>query len=190
LWGVDARTDAMLSIESLRPAVAPNGSFVVSGVPAGRYMLQAWRQPWMLGSAVDAEGRHLDQPFDVGAGRDMRDVTITLVDRQAGVSGVVIDDQDQPLADQQLVVFPAEARLWHPSAMRMQLARTAADGTFSVSGLVAGEYLIAAIEDVNRENWFDRGRFERARSGAARVTLSHGQRATQDLRVPTRIRRP
>ena len=190
LWGVDARTDAMLSIEPLRPAVAPNGSFVVSGVPAGRYMLQAWRQPWMLGSAVDADGRHLDQPFDVRAGQHLREVSITLVDRQAGVSGVVLDDQDQPLADQQLLVFPADARLWHPSAMRMQLARTAADGSFSVSGLVAGEYLVAAIEDVNRENWFDRSRFERARAGARRVTLAPGQRLTQDLRVPTRIRRP
>ena len=49
---------------------------------------------------------------------------------------------------------------------------------------------IAAIEDVNRESWFDRARFERARTGAARVTIGPGQRITHDLRIPTRIRRP
>jgi hypothetical protein len=190
LWGVDARTDAMLSIESLRSSVAPNGSFVISGVPAGRYTMQAWRQPWLLGSALDANGRHLDQPFEVTAGGDVRDVTITLADRPAGISGLLLDDQDQPLGDQQLLVFPADSRLWYPSAMRTQLSRSSADGTFTVAGLLAGEYLIAAIEDVNRESWFDRARFERARAGAARVTLTPGQRVTRDLRVPTRIRRP
>jgi hypothetical protein len=190
LWGADPRTDALLSIESLRSSVAPNGSFVISGVPPGRYMLQAWRQPWQLASAADSAGRPLDQPFAVAAGTDVRDVTITLADRPAGISGMVIDDQDQPIGDQQLLVFPADSRLWYPSAMRSQLARSNADGSFNVTGLVAGEYLVAAIEDVNREEWFDRARFERARTGAARVTVAVGERTTRDLRIPTRIRRP
>ena len=190
LWGADARTDALVSIEPLRSAVAPNGSFVISGVPAGRFMVQAWRQPWMLASAVDSDGRQLDQPFEVTRSADVRDVTITLSDRPGGISGLVLDDQGQPLGDQQLLIFAADSRLWYPSAMRSQLARSSADGSFAVTGLVAGEYLVAAVEDMHRESWFDRARFERARANAARVTLAAGQRVVQDLRIPTRIRRP
>ena len=190
LWGMDARTDALLTTDSLRPMVAPNGSFVISGVPPGRYTMQAWRQPWLLASVTDQAGRPLDQPFDIAAGTDLRNVTLTLVDRTAGVSGLVIDDQEQPLADQQIIVFPSDPRLWHPSMVRMQLSRTGTNGTFGVTGLVAGEYLVAAVEDVNRDYWFDRGLLERARAGAARVTLAIGQRATQNLRVPVRVRKP
>jgi hypothetical protein len=190
LWGVDARTDTLLSLASLRPATAPNGSFAIRGVPAGRYMLRAWRQPWLLGSAVDAHGHALDQPFEVAADHDLSRVTLTLVDRQAGVSGTVFDDQRLPIPDQQLLVFPADPALWHLSALRTQVARTSPDGTFAVAGLAAGEYLLAAIDDVPRNEWYASSLLGRARAGAVPFAVKPGEAATQDLRSPTRTRKP
>ena len=190
LWGADARTDALLSLASRRPAIAPNGSFAIHGVPTGRYMLRAWRQPWLLGSAVDAHGHAIDQPFDVSADHDLSHVTLTLVDRQATVSGAVLDDQSQPIADQQLLVFPADPTLWHLSALRTQISRTGPDGTFSVGGLAAGEYLLAAIGDVARDEWYTPTLLSRARQGAVPFAVKAGEAVTQDLRIPTRIRKP
>jgi hypothetical protein len=190
LWGVNARTDALLSLHSLRPAIAPNGSLTIRGVPPGRYMLRAWRQPWLLGSAVDAHGHPIDQPFDVSPDHDLSRVTLTLVDRQAGIAGTVFDDQSQPIGDQQLLVFPADPELWHLSALRTQVARTGPDGRFSIGGLVAGEYLLAAIGDVPRDEWFSTPLLARARQDAVPFAVTAGEAATQDLRIPTRIRKP
>jgi hypothetical protein len=61
--------------------------------------------------------------------------------------------------------------------------RPGTDGRFTVRNLPPGDYLMAAVTDVEPGAWFDPDFLQQLRGASARVTLSEGDKKTQDLRL-------
>jgi uncharacterized protein (DUF2141 family) len=172
---------------SPRAIVDPAGTFRFSSVVPGIYALNAAlpgvAAGWTLKSAV-LNGRDLaDVPFDVKPGDDVTGLVVTFTDRGAAISGRLIDAGGKPITRYSIVVFTTDKAMWLPNARRIRSAAPATDGSFSVTGLPAGTYAIAAAEDVESADLADPNFLSQLLASAYRVTLADGQRVSQDLRI-------
>ena len=109
--------------------------------------------------------------------------TVTYTDKPTGLSGVFQDRGGRVATDYYILVFSADRGHWTPGSRRVQTTRPATDGTFSVRGLPPGEYLLAALTDLERGEWNDPALLEQLVKSAAKVTLRDGEITTQDFRI-------
>jgi carboxypeptidase family protein len=172
-----------------RATVASNGTFTFSGIAPWIYTITATPPGaatgarWMLKSAV-LNGRDLaDSAFEVKPGSDVTGLAITFTDRAAEISGRLVDPGGRPITRYSIVVFPAERALWLPGSRRIRSARPATDGSFTVAGLPAGAYAIAAAEDVEAADLSDPAFLVQLLASAYKVTLADGEQKKQDLRA-------
>lgn len=168
----------------------PDGTFRISSVAPGRYVtridvpasMAAGR--WMLKSAM-ADGRDLaDRPLVAFAGAtDLANVVVTLTTRPATVTGRLVDVSGRPVTRYSIVVATQDRALWLPNARRIRTARPATDGSFEITGLPAGDYAIAAVDNVENANVFDAGFLSELLGTSFRVTLAEGETRRQDFKV-------
>jgi hypothetical protein len=170
-----------------RAVVAPAGTFRFASVAPGRYVLRA--EPpasagarWTLKSAMMNNRDLADRPVEATpGGAELTGLVVTFTDNAAEVAGRLIDASGQPVTDYSIVVFTADKTLWLPNARRIRAVRPATDGAFTVAGLPAGDYLIAAAEDVEPSDLADPAFLERLHASAISVTLREGEKKRQDL---------
>jgi hypothetical protein len=139
---------------------------------------------WRLKSAI-VNGRDvLDDPivFDANGG-EVTGVVVTFSDRHSEIAGRLQAPSGDPASEYVVVIFPAERERWRPGARRIRSTRPASDGRFSVADLPAGDYLIAALTDVEPNEWQDPAFLEQLVPGAFKVTLADGGRVIQDLQI-------
>ena len=82
-----------------------------------------------------------------------------------------------------IVLFTTDKALWLPDARRVRAVRPATDGAFTIAGLPAGEYVIAAAEDVEPADLSDPAFLEHLLASALPMSLREGEKKRQDLRV-------
>ena len=80
-------------------------------------------------------------------------------------------------------MFSTDERTWFAQSRAIAQTRPANDGVFSVRGLPAGEYFLAALTDVERDEWFDPAFLRQLVPAAMKVTLADGEKKTQDIRI-------
>jgi hypothetical protein len=88
-----------------------------------------------------------------------------------------------PAPDYFVVVFPADRTLWRPGSRRVQTARPATDGGFSIRGLPAGEYLIGALTDLDPADVHDPAFLEQVAAAGIRIQLANGEQKRQDIQI-------
>ena len=146
------RSTAPCSAASTVPpaAVRADGTFEVGGVLPGPYQLAVAgvAADWWLRSAVVAGRDVLDRGLEFGRAGDVNGVTLTVTDRHSALTGTLQTPAGSPAAGYFVVVFPANRELWTPQSRRVKFARPADDGTFGFRDLPAGEYLMAALADL------------------------------------------
>jgi hypothetical protein len=81
------------------------------------------------------------------------------------------------------VIFPADQELWAPQSRRIQAVRPGADGAYLIRNLPAGNYLLAAVDDVEPGEWFDPAFLQRLAPSAIRLAIADGEQKAQDIRV-------
>ena len=169
-------------------AVGADGRFKANLIP-GRYRVlvampgSTGGAAWILKSAMVAKQDVVDVPFEVREGANVSDAVLTLTSRASELSGRMIDAGARAAAEFFVIVFPADPALWGWQARRIQQTRPAQDGAFAFRSLPPGEYLVAAVTDVDQDEWFD-SEFLRSLTGAAiRVTLAEGEKKTQLIQV-------
>jgi hypothetical protein len=174
---------------SPRALVNTDGGFRFSSLAPGAYLLRAAAPAattgarWTLKSAIVSGRDVADRPLDATSGGSLDGLVVTFTDRVAAVSGRLIDAAGRPVTRYSIVVATTDRSLWLPGARRIRSARPATDGTFSVNGLPAGEYAIAAVEDVEESYLADPAFLERLVGSAYTFTLADGEQKRQDLRV-------
>ena len=171
--------------------VQPDGTFVLSGLAPGTYLLGAtFNGPEMLtwkARAIMIAGHDmLDLPITITADEDLADVAITLTDRQQEVSGVLQDATGRPASQYTIVLFPRDEKYWTPDSRRILVARPGTDGRFQFKGPLGpppGEYFLAAVTDLDADAEHDPDFLKALVSAAVRISVALGERTVQDLKI-------
>lgn len=137
---------------------------------------------WTL-KAVELNGRNLaDDPIDVPHGATMSGVRVVLTNRPTHVRGGLLDEKQQP-AEGTVVIFPEETSRWREDSRTVRAARPDQHGEFSIKGLPAGKYLIAAVDYVQDGQWYDPEFLAELRPRAERLSLAEAESKRIDLTV-------
>ena len=169
-------------------SVGKDGRFTASGIAPGSYLLRATlpadlSQNWWLQSAMVADRDLLDFPLEIVAGVDITSAVLTFADRRAGLSGMLQTPDGGPAPEYFVVVFPTDRTYWTPESRRLKSVRPGTDGRFSFTDLPAADYFLAALTDVDPDEWQKPAFLEQVIAGALRIKIAHGEQVTQDIRV-------
>jgi protocatechuate 3,4-dioxygenase beta subunit len=177
--------------------VDAQGRFTTGGFAPGKYQINGASVPtlpttgppaaagsgWTFKSAT-LNGRSLtDDPFDI-AEEDIAGIVITFTDRTTQITGVVADSKGQPDKTADVVVLAADSQSWKdglPNTRRIRAARASLTGVYEFSGLPPGEYYIAAVSGETTIDMQDPKFLESVSRVATRITLSDGEKKTQNL---------
>jgi hypothetical protein len=174
-----------LESQSATHAIASDSTFRVEGLFAGRYYIgvQALPGGWSLKSVMIAGRDVTDVPFDYDGGGDVDDVVIELTNQTTELSGALTDADARPAIDYTIVAFAADARYLSPFSRRIQASQSSQDGRFVIRDLPPGDYLFAAVDDVEPGAWVEPAFLDKLRATAVRIHLGEGEQKTQDLRL-------
>jgi hypothetical protein len=179
-----SNTHGSLSGESRTP-VGADGRFTLRLRP-GTWRFSAWTPPgWMVkrltfrGTAVD-EDTQVEVTSEPGARLE-----VLLTSQLTAVTGTVSDASGAPVLDYHAIVFPAE-RLDPAQGRhhRTRLDTSDAQGRFRLEGLPPGDYLVAALVDVEPNEEMSDDTIETVRESATPVRVREGQTETVALKLP------
>lgn len=174
----------------------PAGEFTVSGLVPGRYVIgnapffgaSAASVAWGLES-VTVDGKDVtDLPVAISSDSVPKDVVVTLGDRFQELSGRLSNAAGVGVSDYTVMVFPVNPEYWLSGSRRIVTTQPGTDGRFSLGGpgpalLPAGEYYLAAVTDVSRDEQYDPAFLQSIIPASLRVTLAPGEKRTQNLAI-------
>lgn len=184
-----AQAEGTVSFAPSPVALDAGGSFVVPGITPGRYRLVASfpgsDRPgnWHLRSAVVNGQDTLDIPFTVQPSQSITGATITFADRAAALTGTVHNAAGGAPNEFTVVIFSADQVHWLPRARRIHGTRPSSDGAYAFRNLPAGDYYLAAIDDVEPGEWFDPAFLQRLIPSAMKLAIGEGEQKAQDIRL-------
>jgi hypothetical protein len=188
-------------INALSATADEDGDFEILHVASGSYELSVGAigrlggdaPRFFLASASLALGAASATPRDVGDANievgdsDSLALVLTIDLRTASVSGKVLDTEDKPLANLNVALVSADpkkrllSRYFHS-------ARSGRDGSFKLTGLPPGDYLLIPWPGEDAGQVLDHDVFTMIERFATRVTVERGGTVTQDLRMTPELR--
>ncbi|HUL73456.1 MAG TPA: carboxypeptidase-like regulatory domain-containing protein [Vicinamibacterales bacterium] len=170
--------------------VDASGGFTMTGVTPGKYRLSgnvpgsSPSSGWQLKSSVVEGHDTLDEPIDIKSGQNLAGAVLTFTDQMAELSGTLLDAAGKPTPGFTILVFSTNRAHWTSGSRRTpQPIQPASDGRFKVTGLAAGEYFLAAVTDMDPQDWGDPVFMEQVAAAAIKVTLGDGEKKVQDVRI-------
>jgi hypothetical protein len=170
--------------------VNADGTFTVAALVPGPYTLSVSMPPgsvagqsWLVRSALRRGEDVADQVFEIRPGDGQTPLTVTMSDRPATLTGLLQDSSGRPAPDYHVVVFPADRRYWIEGTRRVVSVRPGSDGRFTAERLPGGDYLIAALTDVQPGEWRDPAFLEQLVPAAIKVILREGEKTVQDIKI-------
>jgi len=181
------------------PQVSPatvDGTFTISGVMPGRYTFggapffgaSGDSVTWGLASVFIDGADVTDRAFDISAETPPKEVVATITDQWQEISGRVTNAAGASVSDYTMLAFPVDEAYWLHNSRRIVTAQPAGDGRYQLGGpgpalLPAGEYYLATVTDVSKDEQYDPAFLKALVPTAIKVTLGAGERKTQDVRV-------
>lgn len=168
--------------------VRADGTFELTNVVPGRYVLNIAGPPlegtgWWARSAMLGGRDLLDGAIEITSDTNLAGVEVTFTDRRSELSGTLQTAAGEAASDVFVIAYAADRRFWGPNSRRVQAVRPGVDGKYAIKDLPPGEYLLAAVTDVDQDEWQDRAFLERLQPASVKLTITEGEKKTLDLRV-------
>jgi hypothetical protein len=161
--------------------IGPDGRFTLVGVIPGQYTIRA--TGGTMKSAMSGGQDTLDFPLDFSGERDVTDAVLTVTDRVSELSGVLTDGAGKPAVDYSIVVAPSDPRFWRPGSRRVMVTRPDTAGRYLFRSLPPGDYMLAAVTDIEVGGQFDPEFLKTLSGNSVRINIMEGGKVTQDVRV-------
>ncbi len=165
-------------------AVRADGSFEIDGVLPGEYTVSASSVPagWSLRSVLVGGQDVLDVPLEI-ASSDVRGVVATFTGAHTELSGSLQTAAGVPATDYFVVAFSPNRTFWRPASRRVLYTRPSTTGQFAFRDLPPGDYLLAALTDLEPTDLFDEAFLRQLVPGAVPVHLGEGEKKTQNVAI-------
>jgi Carboxypeptidase regulatory-like domain len=166
--------------------VKSSGAFRFPAVVPGTYLLglsaDGEDEHWTIRSAA-VEGQDvLDTPVSVPDGARLLSAAIVVSRERQGIRGALRGTDGAPATAYSLVIFPADRGLWARSPRRTRLLRPRTDGLFTTD-LPPGEYQVAVLVDVGRDDLGNPALFDRLGAHSLGVAVHVGRFSELNLTV-------
>jgi hypothetical protein len=164
----------------------------MAGVTPGRYFLtgsapSAVAVPgatWFLKSATVKSENAADVPVEIKPEENISNVVVTFTDRTAEVSGTLLDSAGRPTSEFSVIAFSTDRATWLQRFRRLKPpVRTGADGKFKFTGLLAGDYYLAALTDFDQTDLTNPAFLDQVAASALKISVAEGEKKTQDLKL-------
>lgn len=181
---INVRLVSTTSSTSIGAVVKADGTFSFAAVAPGTYRVATDGQPgsWRAKSAIVGARDAMDIPLEVGLDH-IDGLTVTFSDKRPQITGRLMSGAGDGASGYVVVAFPADRTLWLPQSRRMVAVRPATNGAFQFDALPPGEYVLAALADVERDEWKLPEVLTQLAVAGVTVTLGEGETKTQDLKI-------
>ena len=166
-------------------AVARDATFRFNDI-RGQYLFRLTGVPdeWTLSGVVLGDRNYIDTALEFERGEsDIKGLQLVISKTAGKVSGEVLTRDGKPAPDSTVVIFPPEPGRWTIASRFIKAVRPDNQGRFTISGLPAGNYRVAAREFVPEGQWEDPEFLTALLANAARIELAEGGSETLTLRV-------
>jgi hypothetical protein len=121
-----------------------NGRFSFGYLPAGRYQLRVTKDGYQPAANGEVNPRRPPAIIQLAAGEARTDFIFRL-QLISSISGVVLDEDGDPLSGVQVLVMRPDFQRGKRKLMPGPMAMTDSNGRYRLSGLVGGQYAMAAM---------------------------------------------
>jgi len=181
----------ILGASAARPEA--DGTFQTADYPPGNYLLSVTAPPgWVLSSALHDRQDIARVPIALASDSSV-DVTVTLIDRPAALTGYVRTLAGAADPDATVLVFPVayHFRIGVGSPVPLfREARVSPNGAFEFPVLAPAEYFVIAVDDAAADGWRAASAIPPLAAAAERIRLQPGDRLIKELRTRAVRRAP
>jgi protocatechuate 3,4-dioxygenase beta subunit len=166
-----------------RGPVGPDGRFTLRLRP-GTWRFGAWTPPgWMI-KRITFRGTAVDEDEAAEVTSEGGRLEVLLTSQLTAVTGTVSDAAGAPVVDYHAIVFPAEqTEPAHGRRHRTRLDTSDAQGRFRIDRLAPGDYLVAAVVDLEPGEAVSDDTVDAVRESATAVRVREGQTETVALKL-------
>ena len=144
---------------------------------------------WTMKSAHVGQIDAADVAFEIGAGGEAPEISITFTDKLGELSGRLLDGVNNPTSQLSIILFPTDKAMWSQASRRIRSpVRPANDGVFKFTTLLAGEYFLAALSDFDQADVYKPEFLEQVAAVAMKITIGDGEKKVQDLKIAGGVR--
>jgi hypothetical protein len=126
-----------------------------------------------------------DGGVEARPGDGVEDLSVVFTAQPTQISGTVESSSGAGLNDYAVVAFSSDKAYWRAQSRRVRVVRSDQSGRYTIEGLPAGSYYVAATDDVDEGEWYEPAFLESLRSGATPLSIGDGETKTLTIRMKT-----
>jgi protocatechuate 3,4-dioxygenase beta subunit len=158
-------------------------TFEATGLTGRRLFRGLGPGGWILKSVTLNGNDVTDTGIEFRPGEDVSGIEIELAKELSTLAGRVTAPKGEPATDYTVVAFSPDSARWAYLTRFVKVGRPDQSGGFTIAGLPAGDYLVAAVEYLEPGEEQDPDVLERLRAVATSISLKETEKKTLTLKL-------